>query len=77
MSYRINENINLPFKIMPVINEIILKDRKSKIEASIKLKSIFDKNIFATTVVLKLPCPKNTTIVNATSNLGRAKYEAD
>lgn len=77
MSYRINENINLPFKIMPVINEIILKDRKSKIEASIKLKSIFDKNIFATTVVLKLPFPKNTTIVNATSNLGRAKYEAD
>eukprot|EP01016_Furgasonia_blochmanni_P022387 TRINITY_DN2440_c0_g1_i2.p1 TRINITY_DN2440_c0_g1~~TRINITY_DN2440_c0_g1_i2.p1 ORF type:complete len:515 (-),score=166.13 TRINITY_DN2440_c0_g1_i2:115-1659(-) len=73
MTYRISENINLPFKIMPVVNEY----GKNKIEAHIKLKSIFEKNIFATNVMLKMPCPKNTAIVNTSPTLGRAKYEPD
>ena len=46
MTYRITENINLPFKIMPIINEM----GKNKLEARIKLKSIFDKSIFANNV---------------------------
>ena len=33
MTYRITENINLPFKIMPVFNEI----GKSKIEVRVKV----------------------------------------
>mmetsp|Transcript_4526 Transcript_4526/g.4997 ORF Transcript_4526/g.4997 Transcript_4526/m.4997 type:complete len:429 (+) Transcript_4526:39-1325(+) len=73
MSYRITENINLPFKIMPVVNEL----GKNKIEARIKLKSIFEKNISATNVVLKLPCPKNTAVANTSAQLGRAKYEPE
>jgi hypothetical protein len=28
MTYRINENINLPFKVIPVINEIKLNDNQ-------------------------------------------------
>jgi len=73
MTYRITENVNLPFKIMPVINEY----GKTRIEARIKLKSIFEKNIFATNVVLKLPVPKNTAIVNTSAGIGRAKHEPD
>lgn len=43
-----------------------------------QLKSIFEKNLFATNVSLKVPCPKNTAIVNTnTSGMGRAKYEPD
>lgn len=53
MTYRVTENINLPFKIMPVINE-----SGKRIEVLVKLKSIFDKTIFATNVALKVPCPK-------------------
>jgi len=73
MTYRITENINLPFKIMPVFNEI----GKNKLEVRVKLKSIFDKNLFATNLVLKVPTPKNTANVNSNTALGRAKYEPD
>jgi len=73
MTYRITENVNLPFKIMPVINEY----GKTKIEARIKLKSIFEKNLYATDVILKLPTPKNTAIVNCAAGVGRAKYEPE
>lgn len=72
MTYRITENINLPFKIMPVINEF-----EKKIEVRVKLKSIFDKTIFATNVHLKVPVPKNTARVTCKTQIGRAKYEAE
>ena len=77
MTYRISENINLPFKIMPVINEYEAMAGKKRIEARIKLKSIFDKNIFATNVTLKIPCPKWTASVNTNAAIGKAKYEPD
>lgn len=57
---------------MPLITET-----DKKIEFKIKLKSIFDKTIFATNVALKIPCPKNTALVNTTAKEGRAKYEAE
>lgn len=72
MTYRITENINLPFKIIPVV-----KVEGKKMEVHIKLKSIFDVSHFATNVALKVPCPKNTAVVNAQTQLGRAKYEPD
>jgi len=73
MTYRITENINLPFKIMPVFNDM----GKSKIEVRVKIKSIFEKNIFATNILLKVPTPKNTANVTTNSAIGRAKYEPD
>ena len=73
MTYRITENINLPFKIMPVYNEL----GKNKLEIRVKLKSIFDKNIFATNMALKVPVPKNTANVNSNTAIGRAKYEPE
>ena len=72
MTYRITENINLPFKIMPVINEY-----DKRIEIRVKLKSIFDKTIFANNVALKVPCPNNTANANTVAAIGRAKYEAE
>lgn len=73
MTYRITENVNLPFKIMPMMNEY----GKNKIEVRIKLKSLFDKMTYATSVVLKVPCPKNTANVSTTAGTGRAKYEPE
>jgi AP-2 complex subunit mu-1 len=72
MTYRITENINLPFKIIPLINE-----EGNKIEVRVKLKSIFDKTIFANNVTLKIPCPNNTASANTTAGIGRAKYEPE
>ena len=73
MTYRITDNINLPFKIMPLIKEYV----NGVIEARIKVKSIFDKNVHATNVVIKIPCPRDTSMVNSHSRTGRAKYEPD
>lgn len=74
MTYRITENINLPFKVMPVVQEY----GKQRIEYSVKVKSIFDQTNFATNVVVKIPVPKNTENcrVYATGS-GKAKYEPE
>lgn len=58
---------------MPVYTEI----SNDRIEVRIKLKSIFDRNIFATNVSLKIPCPKNVTNVTLNAGIGRAKYEPE
>ncbi len=60
MTYRITENITCPFKILPVIVE----RGRSRVEISLKIKSVYDKNIFATNVVVRIPCPKNTAKVS-------------
>lgn len=73
MTYRITQNINLPFKIMPVYNEVGL----NKLDIRVKVKSIFDKNLNANNVVIKVPCPKSTASVTANSLVGRAKYEPE
>jgi len=73
MSYRITENVNLPFKVMPIFNEF----GKNRIEVRIKLKALFEKMIYATNVVLKVPCPKHTAIANTSAGVGRAKYEPE
>ena len=57
MTYRISENINLPFKIVPVIQEY---PETNKIELSIRLKAIFEESNFGTNVVCKIPVPANT-----------------
>lgn len=57
MTYRISENINLPFKIVPVIQEY---PEQNKIELSIRLKAIFEESNFGTNVVCKIPVPANT-----------------
>jgi len=38
------------------------------------MKSIFDKNLNANNVVIKIPCPKTTASVNTSPLVGRAKY---
>ena len=73
MTYRIAEYINLPFKIVPVVQE-----SKDRIEFSVKIKAIFDKTNFASNVTIKIPVPPNTADVKIYSaGAGKAKYEPD
>lgn len=66
---------------MPVYNEL----GKTKLEVRlkvyiyilIKIKSIFEKNIFATNLAIKIPVPKNTASVNTNTAIGKAKHEPD
>ena len=70
MSYRITQNVNLPFKIMPVYTEV----GKNKLEIRVKMKGIYDKNLNANNVVVKIPSPKQTASVTVNTLVGRAKY---
>lgn len=75
MTYRISENINLPFKVVPVVQEY---PDHNTIEYSVKLKAIFERSNFASNVVTKIPVPKNTAAVKIYSaGAGKAKYEPD
>lgn len=58
---------------MPVYNEV----SHNKLDIRVKVKSIFDKNLNANNVVIKIPCPKSTASVNTNSLVGRAKYEPE
>ena len=75
MTYRISENINLPFKITPVIQEF---PDQNKIEISIRIKAIFEAQNFASTVTCKVPVPQTTADVRIySSGSGKARYEPE
>lgn len=72
MQYRITENIQCPFKILPIVQE----RGRSRVEVSLKIKSLFEPNIYATQVIIMVPAPKSTAKVNVQSvSYGKAKYE--
>jgi len=51
MTYRITENVNLPFRVLPVVKEL----GRTRLEINIKVKSMFTFKLFATNVVMKIP----------------------
>jgi len=70
MKYRTTENINLPFKILPIVKEI----GRSRVEASITVKSNFNSKMFGTGVIIRIPTPKNTAVCHIICTMGRARY---
>ena len=72
MKYRITDNVNLPFRIIPVIVE----HGKSRVEYEIKIKGNFSSKLFATHVKLTIPCPQNTAKVQFDPPIGAVKYKA-
>jgi len=75
MTYRVSQNINLPFKITPVIQEFIEDNR---IEYSIKVRAIYEHSDVGNNVVIKIPVPANSAEVKIFSaSIGKGKYEAD
>ena len=73
MTYRVTENVNLPFKLFPVVQEI----GKTRVEINLKVKALFDSSNSASNVVVKIPVPKNVATTNAFCNNGKAKYEPE
>lgn len=68
--YRTSDNINLPFRVHPVVTEI----GKSKIEYKIMIKANFSSKLNANNVVLTIPTPLNTAGVTCSVSAGKAKY---
>eukprot|EP01111_Echinosteliopsis_oligospora_P003930 TRINITY_DN1617_c0_g1_i1.p1 TRINITY_DN1617_c0_g1~~TRINITY_DN1617_c0_g1_i1.p1 ORF type:complete len:436 (+),score=99.34 TRINITY_DN1617_c0_g1_i1:203-1510(+) len=73
MKYRTTENINLPFKILPIVKEI----GRSRVECAITVKSNFNSKMFGTGVVIRIPTPKNTAVCHIMCTAGKAKYMPD
>jgi AP-2 complex subunit mu-1 len=75
MTYRISENINLPFKVVPIIQEY---PDTCLIEISVRVKAIFESTNFANNVVVKIPVPQTTANVRIYSQgSGKARYEPE
>jgi len=70
MRYRSTTNVNLPFKVHPIVDEV----SKSRVEYNINLKANFDAKLSGSNIVLRIPTPLNTTNVKCQVLLGKAKY---
>ena len=68
--YRTTENVNLPFRVHPTINEI----GKSRVEYRITVKANFSPKLYANNVVVRIPTPLNTANINVRVVSGKAKY---
>ncbi|KAK2768150.1 hypothetical protein FQN54_000002 [Arachnomyces sp. PD_36] len=73
MRYRATENVNLPFKVHPIVREV----GTTKVEYSIAIKANYGSKLFATNVVVRIPTPLNTAKVTERTSQGRAKYEPE
>ncbi|KAE8441103.1 hypothetical protein EG329_005870 [Mollisiaceae sp. DMI_Dod_QoI] len=71
MRYRATENVNLPFKVHAIVNEI----GKTKVEYSIAIRANYGSKLFATNVIVRVPTPLNTARITERCTQGKAKYE--
>ncbi|RDL39367.1 Uncharacterized protein BP5553_03707 [Venustampulla echinocandica] len=71
MRYRATENVNLPFKVHAIVNEV----GKTKVEYSIAIRANYGSKLFATNVVVRIPTPLNTARITERCTQGKAKYE--
>eukprot|EP00970_Alexandrium_tamarense_P011638 scaffold2554_cov180-Alexandrium_tamarense.AAC.7 len=73
MRYRVNDNVNRPFKLFPAVQE----EGQTKCSINLKMVAEFSEKLFATHVVVKIPVPKNTSKTKIKNSFGRAKYEPE
>lgn len=80
MTYRVTENVIIPFKLFCNIIETPTPGNPSvpqSIDLDINLRALFDRLLFAQDVVIKIQIPKNATNIQTNTNLGKAKHEVD
>lgn len=72
MKYRVTHDVNLPFRVIPVINE----RGRNRVEYDISITPNFGKQLMATQVVVKIPVPENATAKqkHIKCKSGKAKY---
>jgi AP-2 complex subunit mu-1 len=73
MRYRATENINLPFKVHAIVNEV----NKTRVDYSIAIKANYGTKLFATNVIVRIPTPLNTARISERVSQGKAKYEPE
>ncbi|KAJ2746867.1 clathrin associated protein complex medium subunit [Coemansia sp. BCRC 34301] len=76
MRYRTTENVNLPFKVLPVVREI----GRARVEYEVLVKSNFSGKLAATNMAVTIPTPPNATkcrIKVTGAGAGKAKYHPE
>lgn len=68
--YRSTSNVKLPLRVLATVNEI----GTSGVSYIIAIKTNFDSKLSATSVVIRIPTPLNTTDVDCKVPNGKAKY---
>merc|ERR1712060_807210 len=56
MTYRITENIESPFKLLPNVKTL----GRNRLSMSLQVTAMYEKSITATNVKIDFPCPKHT-----------------
>ena len=80
MTYRVSENVIIPFKIFCNIIETPTPNNPSipqAIDLDLTVKALYDKELYAENVVVKIQIPKNSTNVKTHTNTGKGKHEVD
>jgi AP-2 complex subunit mu-1 len=68
--YRSTTNINLPFKINPIVEE----RGSARVDYTVHVKANFSPKLNASNVIIRIPTPLNTTSVDCKVGMGKAKY---
>ncbi|CEP64523.1 Apm4p LALA0_S12e00804g [Lachancea lanzarotensis] len=72
MRYHVRENLNLPFKITPIVTV----SRSGSVEYRITIKSLFPGKLSAKDVQLRIPVPPETVDCNFSTSNGKCKFVA-
>eukprot|EP00301_Raphidiophrys_heterophryoidea_P000524 c10261_g1_i1.p1 GENE.c10261_g1_i1~~c10261_g1_i1.p1 ORF type:complete len:361 (+),score=76.62 c10261_g1_i1:85-1167(+) len=68
--YRVSKHIKLPFRVLPVIRQL----DDNRLEIKINLKAAFGKDVVATDISLRVPCPRNTVSYTSKASKGTVTY---
>jgi AP-2 complex subunit mu-1 len=70
LRYRMTKHVKLPFRVLPVITQ----PDPTRIEIKANIKAAFSKDLFATDVVLRIPCPRNTITYTSKASKGTVQH---
>jgi AP-2 complex subunit mu-1 len=70
--YRTTKDINLPFRVIPLVKET----GKGKMEVKVIVKSNFKSTLIGQKIEVRIPTPPNTCGVQLICIKGKAKYKA-
>ncbi|CEF71448.1 AP-50 [Strongyloides ratti] len=72
MRYRTTKDIQLPFRVIPLVRE----SSRNKMEVKVVIKSNFKTSLLAQKIEVRIPTPPNTSGVQLICMKGKAKYKA-
>ncbi|CAM9372490.1 unnamed protein product [Ectocarpus sp. 6 AP-2014] len=73
MRYRVADNVNLPLRIIPAVQE----EGRGRVTINLKVSADFSYKLFGSNIVVKVPVPPNTARCLIHVGSGRAKYEPE